>query len=29
MMVLELLSEFEPFLAQNISKYGNADSGST
>lgn len=29
MMVLALLSEFDPFLAQHISKYGNAGSGST
>jgi hypothetical protein len=29
MMLLELLSEFGPFLAQHISKYGNSDSGFT
>ncbi|KAL4098683.1 hypothetical protein QTP88_023234 [Uroleucon formosanum] len=29
MMLLELLSEFDPFLAQYISKYGNSGSGTT
>ncbi|XP_025422923.1 zinc finger MYM-type protein 1-like [Sipha flava] len=29
MMLLELLSEFDPFLAQHISKYGHSGSGST
>lgn len=29
MMLLELLSEFDPFLAQHISKYGNSGSGTT
>ncbi|XP_026821577.1 52 kDa repressor of the inhibitor of the protein kinase-like [Rhopalosiphum maidis] len=28
-MSLELISEFDPFLAQNINKYGNAGRGST
>lgn len=29
MMLLELLSKFDPFLAQHISKYGNFGSGTT
>jgi len=29
MMLIELLSEFYPFLAQHISKYGNFGSGIT
>lgn len=29
MMLLEFLSEFDPFLAQHISKYGNSGSGTT
>jgi len=29
MMLLEFLSEFDPFLVQHISKYGNSGSGTT